>query len=140
VTPGAPLPGDPGESGGPASGGLLDSARRMLATLLALASTRLELLTTELEEEMHRIAGLLLWSVIAVFCGGLAVLMLAITLLVMFWDDHRVLVAWLITGAFAAGAIVSVLLLKRRAASRPRLLAASLDELRRDSQALRGPE
>lgn len=135
MTPGTPLPGDPGESGG-----LLDSARRMLATLLALASTRLELLTTELEEEMHRIAGLLLWSVIAVFCGGLAVLMLAITLLVMFWDDHRVLVAWLITGAFAAAAAGAVLLLKRRAASRPRLLAASLDELRRDSQALRGRE
>ena len=43
---------------------------------------------------------------LALLFGGLAVIMLAMTLLIIFWDEHRVLVAVLMTIAFmiAAGA------------------------------------
>ena len=69
---------------------------------------------------------------ISLFFGALSVLMLAVTLLVIFWDDHRVLVAALITGAFIAITAVMGFLAQARIRSKPRFLAASIEELKRD--------
>ena len=62
------------------AGGLLRSLTRMLATLVALAQTRLELLTTELQEEVQRAAEELLSGdpgladrLVARWVGGAAV-------------------------------------------------------------------
>ena len=61
----------PPEAEGPARAqpvtGLFASARDLLATALALAHTRLELVTTEIEEELHRVAEILLWMFVVVF-------------------------------------------------------------------------
>jgi uncharacterized membrane protein YqjE len=58
--------------------------------------------------------------------------MVAVTLLVLFWDDHRVLVAVLITGAFVAMTAVMAFFARERVKSKPRFLAASIEELKRD--------
>ena len=118
--------------------GLVDSVRRLLATLVALLQLRADLLVTELEEQLQRLAGLLLWGAIALFCGTLTVLMLAITVLVLWWDTHRVLAASLLTGGFALVFLLSLWSLRRRLAARPRLLSATLQELQRDAASLRG--
>jgi len=123
-----------GPSGTP---GILDSLRRMLATAVELLHTRVELFTTELEEEMHRVAGLLVWAVIAIFFGGLFVLMLSLTIVIAFWDSNRLLAAGLMTLVFFAVVLTAVLKLRAKVRSHPRLLAESLQELRRDSDALR---
>lgn len=117
-------------------GGLFDSARRLLARLLALAQTRLELLTTELSIEVQRAVSLLLWAFMALFFGGLAVLMLTLTLVIAFWEEHRLLVAALATTAFGVVTLAAVLVMRHKLRSRGRLLGASLDELRCDVQAL----
>ena len=52
--------------------------------------------------------------------------------LVIFWDDHRVLVAALITGAFIVITAVMGFLAQARIRSKPRFLAASIEELKRD--------
>jgi uncharacterized membrane protein YqjE len=119
-----------------APGGLFDSARRLLARLLALAQTRLELLITELSIEVQRAVSLLLWAFMALFFGGLAVLMLTLTLVIAFWEEHRLLVAALATAAFGIVTTVAVLVMRHKLRSRGRLLGASLDELRRDVAAL----
>ena len=62
--------------------GSFKSARRMLETLLAIAQTRLELVTTEIEEELHRVAEILLWMFVVVFFAGLTVLMLAFVIVI----------------------------------------------------------
>ena len=118
--------------------GLVDSVRRLLATLVALLQLRADLLVTELEDQLHRLAGLLLWGAIALFCGTLTVLMLAFTLMVVFWDQHRVLTASLLTGGFAVVFLLSLWAVRRRLAARPRLLSATLQELQRDAATLRG--
>lgn len=118
--------------------GLVDSVRRLLATLVALLQLRADLLVTELEEQLQRLAGLLLWGAIALFCGTLTVLMLAITVLVLWWDTHRVLAASLLTGGFALVFLLSLWSLRRRLVARPRLLSATLQELQRDAASLRG--
>jgi uncharacterized membrane protein YqjE len=116
--------------------GLLGSLRGMLATLIAIAHTRLELFTTEIEEEIHRAASILLWALVALFFGSLSVLMIAVTVLILFWDTHRVLAACLITGAFIAIAIATGLYARAQIKAKPRFLSASIDELKRDRAAL----
>jgi uncharacterized membrane protein YqjE len=112
--------------------GLLALIRHFGATVVALIYTRIELITTEFEEELQRGVIILVWTLLALFFGALSVLMVAVTLLVIFWDDHRVLVAALITGAFVAMTAVMAFFARERVKSKPRFLAASIEELKRD--------
>lgn len=125
---------------GAAPHGILDSLRRMLASLIELVHTRAELLTTEVEEEIHRAAGLLLWALVAVVSGGFAVMMLSATIIIAFWEGHRLLAASLVTLLFAAILLTALLTLRARLKARPPLLAETLAELRRDREALGGRE
>lgn len=116
--------------------GLFDSLRALLATLLTLAHTRLELVTVELEQEVERLAGTLLWAIVGIFCGGLAVLMIALTIVIAFWDGHRLLAASLVTLLFVAVAVGAGLVVRQRLRNRPRFLSATIGELKRDARAL----
>jgi uncharacterized membrane protein YqjE len=120
----------------PGPGGLFASLRLLLANLLDLAQTRVELLTTELSAEIQRAVGVLLWAFIALFFGGLAVLMLALTVIIAVWDEHRLLAAGVVSGLFLGVTLVAGWVVRSRISSRPRLLAASLEELRLDREAL----
>ena len=122
----------------PPESGLFASLRRTFARLITLGHTRLELVSVEIEEQIEFAAGVLLWSIAAIFFGSLAVLVLALTIVIAFWDTHRLLVAGLVTGGFAAIAVIAVLLVRARIANRPRLLAATLGELKRDASSLEG--
>jgi uncharacterized membrane protein YqjE len=122
----------------PAGGGLLDSLRRMLATLLALAATRLELVTTELEEEMHRLARLLLWSVGSLLAASLALLLAAVTIIIACWDTCRLAAAGGLTAVFTVAALVGWWVVRRQLRERPPLLAATRQELAHDQDALGG--
>lgn len=116
--------------------GLFDSLRAMLATLVALTHTRLELLSVELEQEVDRLAGTLLWAILGIFCAGLAVLMIALTIVIAFWDGHRLLAAALVALLFASLAITASLVVRHRLRTRPRFLSATIGELERDARAL----
>ncbi|MGV8935451.1 MAG: phage holin family protein, partial [Gallionellaceae bacterium] len=69
-----------------ASLGLLDSLKRLAASLLAISYTRLELLSTELEENRERLVSTLVLLLIALFCLGVGVVLITILLVVAFWD------------------------------------------------------
>lgn len=124
------------ETPGGRAAGLFSSVRQMLATAVALAHTRLELFTTEIEAEIQRAVVLLIWAFVALFFAGLTVLMLALTIVIAFWDDHRLLAAGLMTLLFVAIVIVSGLVVRAKIAHRPHLLASSIEELKRDRAAL----
>jgi len=108
----------------------------MLATLVAIVSTRIELFTTEIEEEIQRAAGILLWALVALFFGSLTVLMIAFTVIIIFWDDHRILAAVLVTVTFLLATVIFGLLARARLKSKGRFMEASLRELKRDHEAL----
>ena len=116
--------------------GPLASLRRMLATLVELARTRVELLSVEFEEQLEYATKLLLWGAAAIYFGSLALLLLALTIVIAFWDSHRLLAALLVTGAFAVAALVAAMAVRRRLRRRPRFLSATSAELRRDAAAL----
>ena len=117
--------------------GLFDSAKALLATVVAIAHNRLELLSTELQEEIVRVALMLLWGAIGLFFVFLGITFLALVILIAFWDDHRLLAAALLAGLFAALAVVAGVAAVRQIAAKPRPFDASLTELAKDEKELR---
>jgi uncharacterized membrane protein YqjE len=112
--------------------GLLDSVRRLLGTVAGIAQTRIELLGTEVEEQVAYFGWMLLWAIVAVFLAFTAAVLVAVTILVLFWDTNRILAAVLLASAFAAMALVAWLRVVSIARKRPHLFQATLEELGKD--------
>lgn len=130
-------PGQGGNASGPVAR-LLGSLSGLLASAVDMGRTRLELLATEVQEEIRRTAALLMLGFVALFAAGMASLMLGLTLVFAFWDTHRVLVSVLVTLAYGLGAVVAAATVSKRLKARPGVLADTLEELRRDRDTLRG--
>ena len=111
------------------STGLMESLKRLAGTLLTIFQTRLELLSNEMEDERVRIEQMLLYGSVALFFFGLAIMLLTVFVVVVFWDSQRLLVL----GVFAALYFVAGLLvwnaLHRVAREKSKLFSASLAEL-----------
>ena len=116
---------------------LFDSAQGLLANVLALARTRLELFGTELQEELTRLllaflcaaAVLLLVVMGAVFAGFALILALG--------EEQRVLGAGLIALGFFLLAVAALWAARRLVQTKPRVFDASLRELERDYESLK---
>jgi uncharacterized membrane protein YqjE len=116
--------------------GLLASLRRFGTTLVTLTHTRLKLAGTELEEQVAHAATIVVWIVVTLVLGALALIMAIILVLVAFWDSHPLLAATMITVTLALGTLGAWLTLRHHLRTRPRFLAATLLELERDRSAL----
>jgi uncharacterized membrane protein YqjE len=121
--------------GGPV-GGLFKSLTNLLATIIAIAQTRIELVTTELQEEMHRVAQIMVWTLVALLAAGIGLFLSALVIIFIFWDTHRVLASIVVTSAFFAIAIVAGVVLRSKVRGKPRLLDATLAELAKDREQL----
>ena len=124
------------ESPGPATN-LLRSLVQLGGTLLATAQTRVELLTTELSEDVERGIRILLWGFVALLAGILGALLVGITLILYFWDTHRLGAAVGVTLAFLLMAAIAGWIARERLREKPRLLDATRSELRHDVEVLR---
>jgi uncharacterized membrane protein YqjE len=124
------------ESPGPATN-LLRSLVQLGGTLLATAQTRVELLTTELSEDLERGVRILLWGFVALLAGILGALLAGVTLIVYFWDTHRLGASVGVTLVFLLVAAVAGWIARERLHEKPRMLDASRTELRRDVAVLR---
>jgi len=123
------------EQPGPASR-LLQSATQVLASIITIAQTRFELLTTELREEIQRAAEVMLWAFVALFSAGIGLFLAALVTIFIFWDTHRVLASILVTAVFFAIAATAALILGTKLRTKPRLLEGTLAELARDREQL----
>jgi len=115
-------------------GGVFASLRGLLATGVAIAQTRLELLAAELQEEKARVGGLLIFGGAAVILLAAGLVFLAVFLTVVLWDSNRLLVLGVFASLFLVGGFVSLLIARRYARTPSALFAASLAELARDRE------
>jgi len=114
--------------------GLLQSAQALLATVLGLARTRLELLSVEMQEVLARLVLLIIGAVAAILLGALALGVGAAALVMTVAPEHRVAVSAGLALAFLAAAAFITWKVRREAKARP--FAASLTELERDAEAV----
>jgi uncharacterized membrane protein YqjE len=118
------------------SKGLLESLAALAATLVAIAHTRLDLLSADREEDRERVLSLLVLTLAALFCLGVGVVLATILIVVAFWDTHRVLALSGLAGFFLAVGMAAWIFAMHKARTKPRLFAASLSELLKDRQQL----
>ena len=119
-----------------ASSGLMASVRRMLSTATSIASTRLELLANELHEERLRLTQMLLFAFSALFCFGMAILLLTLLIVMLFWDDHRFAALGVMSVLFLVSGALLAVLLRSKAEGGSKLFSTSLAELARDREQL----
>jgi uncharacterized membrane protein YqjE len=114
------------------SGGLMESSKRVVGTLLAIFQTRLELLSNEIEEERLRVRQMLLYGSIALFFFGVAIMLLTVFIVVLFWDSYRLSVIGGLTALFMLSGLLAGYALRCVARGRSKLFATSLSELDED--------
>jgi len=116
------------------SKGLLESLTILAGTLVAIAHTRLELLSADMEEERAHFFSLLMLTLAALLCLGIGVVLATILLVVAFWDTHRLLALGALAGFFLVTGMAVWAFALHKARTKPRLFAASLSELFKDRQ------
>lgn len=114
----------------------MGSIRQLLSTLTCIVSTRLELLANELQEERLRLTQMFLFTLFALFCFGVGILLLTAFIVVLFWDDHRLAVLGALSALFFALGALMAMLLRSKARAKSRLFYASLAELTEDRKQL----
>jgi uncharacterized membrane protein YqjE len=116
--------------------GLVRSVKNVTATLLAMIRTRLELLSTDIEEGWIRFISLLVTAFASLFCLCFGIVLLAIFVVVTFWDTHRLLVLVSLTGIFLVIGLVLGVVAIRTLKAMPRLFETSIVELTKDQEQL----
>ena len=112
------------------------SLKRLTGTLLIILQTRLELLSSEMEEERVRIEQILLYGSIVLFFTGLAIMLLTAFFVVLLWDEHRLLVLGGFSASFFLVALLALAGLRRVARGKCKLFSVSLAELVSDRDSL----
>jgi uncharacterized membrane protein YqjE len=117
--------------------GLLDSIRKLALTLTGVLQTRLGIFATELEEAKLQLSQLLLLGLVALFCLGLGIVLLAVFFVVLFWDSYRLAVLGVMAGFFLGMGIFAVLALRAKVAENTEMFSATLAELAKDREQLK---
>jgi uncharacterized membrane protein YqjE len=116
---------------------IVESVGRLGATLVDMLQTRLELAAVEMEEESQRLLGYLLLSLLALFLFGIAMLMVALLIVIVFWDSYRIAAAGSVAALFLGAAALVALKVKHGFDSKPRLLESTIAELKKDINYIR---
>lgn len=116
---------------------LLDSAQRMLGTLLDMVQTRIEIAANEFEEERARIKQLVLYGVFALVFISLGIITLTVFVTLWLWELYGVYALGAAGLIFLTTGIAIALRAGGNERARPRLLSATLMELGKDRQTLR---
>ena len=115
-----------------AAGGLFESLKTLSSCLVGIVHTRLDLLSTDIAEEREHLVLLLVMALVALFCLGVGIVLLAILIAVAFWESHRLMALGGLTGVFlaaGAGAMANRYRMKwpyRRRASSAKKITASV--------------
>ena len=120
--------------------GLLGSLRSLSGLVVAIAHNRLNLLSTDLEIAREQTVSVLIMVLVALFCLCFGALLLALFIVVIFWDTHRLLALGSVTGLFLLVGGVYLLRVIRALKRMPATFEASLTELAKDYKHLKADE
>ena len=116
--------------------GLLHSLRSIGPAALGLLRTRLELLGIELAEERDRSVALVVLGAAAFLFTALALMLVNVLVLAVFWDSHRLAAIAALLVLYAVLAVWCLGTIRIRQASRPPMFESTLAELKADLEAL----
>lgn len=119
---------------------IIESLGRIGTTLLAMVQTRLELAAVEIEEESRRTLGHFVLALISLILFGIALVLVSLAIILIFWDTYRLQAVFALASLFGIAGAAVAYTLHAKFATKPRLLAATVGELKKDIIYLRTPE
>ena len=126
------------DTAGPGGMGLLGSLRGLVRSALALAETRLALLSNELEEQKLRLVQGLVMAVAGLFVLGVGLVLFVGFVLLLFWEGYRLPALAALTLGFLGAGTWLLASARGRLRSEGGPFGASLAELRADRAAVEG--
>ncbi len=111
---------------------IAETVGRLGATLLDMVHTRLELASVEMEEQSQRYLGYLLMSLLALFLFGVETVLVAVFVIILFWDTHRLAAVIGMAALFALSALGLGMKVRAGVKAQPALLSATMGELQKD--------
>ena len=111
--------------------------QNLLASLLDLVHTRVDLLGTELREELLRFGLIMAGALLVLLLLTVGLGMLAAALVLALWQEHPLLGLSLVGAGFIVAGCATVWAMSRVMGAKPRPFDATLNELRRDRDAFR---
>ena len=120
--------------------GLLGSLKSLSGLVVAIAHNRLNLLSTDLEIAREQTVSVLIMVLVALFCLCFGALLLALFVVVIFWDTHRLLALGSVTGLFLLVGGVYLWRVLTALKRMPATFEASLTELAKDYKHLKADE
>lgn len=116
--------------------GLFASVRQLLATAVETLRVRLELLSTEIEQEKLRLFDAVLWAGLALLLLGIGLLFLCGLVVVLLWEQHRLLALSGLAALFLGSGLWVLQIARTRLQTPGGLFATSVAELERDRSEL----
>ena len=120
--------------------GLLGSLKSLSSLVVAIAHNRLNLLSTDLEIAREQTVSVLMMVLVALFCLCFGALLLALFVVVIFWDTHRLIALGSVTGLFLLVGSIYLWRVLRALKRMPATFEASLTELAKDYKTLKSDE
>ncbi len=125
----------PGEDQAP---GFISSLKEAAALLSSMVHTRLDLLVAELDEERERLRQTVLLTLL-MFCGiSLGFILLTVFLVALFLVQGWLVALGVLSLVYLGTGIGAAAKLRQNIRNRPKLFAATLDELGKDRDLFQG--
>jgi uncharacterized membrane protein YqjE len=112
--------------------GLFASLRGLLGTVFEMAQVRLDLLSTEIEQEKIRLVDGLLWAGLALMLLGIGLVLLCGFIVLMFAEGYRLAAVGVLTVVFLGGGAMLIRLARERLRNPGGMFGASVAELASD--------
>jgi uncharacterized membrane protein YqjE len=116
---------------------IAETAGRIGSTLVAMVQTRLALAAVEIEEESQRLLGYFVLALLSLILFGIAMVLVALAIILVFWDTYRLEAAIGLAAVFGAAGTFVAVRLRAAVANKPRLLSATAAELNKDLNFIR---
>jgi uncharacterized membrane protein YqjE len=122
----------------PPSEGLEGSLRRFAYSIAQVLQTRLEILSTEIAEERVNLTRLALGALLVLFCLQAGLLLGVLFIVLAVGGEQRLVAIGIAALGLLVTAVVLALVLRGWLKRRPPMFGATMTELRKDRERLRG--
>jgi len=116
--------------------GLIASLGVLATTLIGIVSTRLELLSIDIEEDRANFLSLIILYLVAMFAIVVGLILTIILIVFVLWESHRLLALSLLAGFFLLIGLMALIYALQKLKTKPRLFSSSLSELHKDKSTL----
>lgn len=113
---------------------LMGSITNLIRNIVVMAETRLALLALDIQETGMNLLSLLILCGIILTCFGLALILVTLLVVIIFWDSHRLLALGGVSAFFAVAGLGIWFLVLARFRKMPRLFAATRGEFSKDRE------